>query len=489
MNNHIAQTDKFNSETIDHDIIVPNKTYFNVYNNSLDEPFHKFWFFIENAKLTNIYSENCIFRFALNTKSDKNKKLIEYLKNLFEYIKNLFIKTYPEIVVDFPWKESNNYPCSINFVANNNTLYLDSLQNSKNMTEINKDQVYSILFELTYIQVVKIICGDKTNYSLKFKFNLIMIQEKAFDKKSCLLENINQMNNPKPKNIYDSSHPNSNTLMTNVLGELTRTDNKPLKNTSVPTTQPMMRLAFNANELLNKKMTLNKIGVKEKESKELDDDKNIPEYLEQKNKLKKVETDERSLITILKKEYEEIALHNNELNNTKNIKDEKSNKNTELTNNLLNTEKKTVNPIQNKINGLDELDELDELNELNELNELDGLNELNVLDELDELDELDKLNLPNKNLTYKNIPQINKDVKKDLIIKNNTSLNTELEMNSVKKSKNITKTENVSNADNMKVKKIPTKNVEIKKDQKFRKMNNLDLDLDLDLEFENISKN
>ena len=44
---------------------------------------------------------------------------------------------------------------------------------------------------------------------------------------------------------------------------------------------------------------------KEKEIKPTDDSKNIPEYLEQKNKLKKVETDEKSLIPILKKEHED----------------------------------------------------------------------------------------------------------------------------------------------------------------------------------------
>lgn len=458
MNNHITQIDKFNSETIDHDIIVSNKTYFNIYNNSLDEPFHKFWFFIENAKLTNIYNENSVFRFALNNKSDKNKKLIEYLKNLLEYIKNLFIGTYPEIVVDTPWKEYDNYPCMINFIANDNTICLDSKENTKNISEISKDQTYSVLFELTYIQVAKIIIGEKTNHSLKFKFNLIMVQEKLFDKKVSLLENINQINNFKPKNNYvpqyansnpnsnSNPNPSSNILMKSVLGELTESNNKSLKNVSVAPNRPTMRFSLNANDLLNKKNALNKIGVKE--IKGVEDDKNIPEYLEQKNKLKKVETDERSLITILKREYDEISLQNNEQNN---IKELQNNKKTECINtNLLNTKKEIDN--NKKINLIEKS---------------------NKLDELDGLDELDELDFLNKNLNTKNKEKINNNSTNYPIVKNNleAKLEEELEVSHNSKSKNSKK-------------KLDNK---IKK--KSEKKNDFDLDMDLDLEFENITKN
>ena len=38
MNNYITITDSFNSDIIDNDIIVPNKTYFNIYNNSISHP-------------------------------------------------------------------------------------------------------------------------------------------------------------------------------------------------------------------------------------------------------------------------------------------------------------------------------------------------------------------------------------------------------------------------------------------------------------------
>lgn len=490
MNNHIAQIDKFNSDTIDHDIIVPNKTYFNIYNNSLDEPFHKFWFFIENAKLINIYDEHTVFRFALNNKSDKNKKLIEYLKNLFNHIKKLFLKIYPEIVVNIPWKEYENYPYLINFGASNNTICIDPSQNSKNIKEINKDQTYSILFELTYIQVSTIISEGKTNYSLKFKFNLIMIQEKLLDMKTSLLENINQINNPKPQTNYVAMQQHSNAL-TSVLGELTETGIKSLKNvSSVPTKQPMMRFALNANDLLNKKNALNKIGARE--IKEIDDEKNIPQYLEQKNKLKKVETDERSLITILKREFDEIASHNNELHNIKEI---------DLNKNLSNTENKLINSTETVNYNKEESISLHEKN--------DKVNELNKITKLDELDELDELDLLNKNIPIFNIgkPTNNSKIcqiqKKKLEMDSETELEAELEaglkaeLKAVIKAPNsnkskintlgkntIIKPKTITTINKSKTTKNLMKKLESDKINKSEKIDNYDLDM----EFENISK-
>ena len=338
MNTHITLIDTFKPDIVDHDIIVPNKTYFNIYNNSLDEPFHKFWFYIENAKLMNIYGENSIFRFALNNKNEKNKKLIDYLKKLFEYIQSLFIKTYPDITFEIPWKEYENYPYLMNFFVNTNTICMDSKQNNKNHLEIVKEQSCSILFELTYIQLMKIISEDNTNYSLKFKFSLIMVQEKIVDIKSSLLENINQINNPSPKPHYVSNHNqnHNHNPMVNVLMELSQSE----KSKPIPTVTPVSRMSLNPNILLNKMKTLNKIDKKDKDIKDIEEDKNIPEYLEQKYKLKKVETEEKSLIPILKKEFEETCPY-------------KQDNKTDI---IINNSNK-----QDKLNELDELDELDKL--------------------------------------------------------------------------------------------------------------------------------
>ena len=382
MKTHITLTDTFKSDIVDHDIIVPTKSYFNIYNNSLDEPFHKFWFYIENAKLMNIYNENSIFRFALNNKNEKNKKLIDYLKKLFEYIRSLFVRTYPDITFDIPWKEYDNYPYLMNFFANNNTICMDSNQSNKNFTEITKDQNCSILFELTYIQIMKIIIDNKTSYSLKFKFTLIMVQEKAIDIKNILLENINQLNNPKPKQIFTPISNNfNNNPMTSVLSELTQKEK--------PKTQgmPAVRMSLDPSVLLNKMKSLNKIDIKEKETKE---DKDIPKYLEQKSKLKKVETEERTMMPILKREFEESSNINKQCVESNNKKITESNNSDEL-NNLIN---------------------------------------------LDELDELDKLDLQLENLSNKSLPSdktknTNKQIEKIIKSKSDLDLDLELELENI----------------------------------------------------------
>jgi hypothetical protein len=503
MNNHITQIDKFSPDIIDHDIVVPNKTYFNIYNNSLDEPFHKFWFFIENAKLINIYNENSVFRFALNTKSDKNKKLIEYLKNLFEYVKKLFICTYPDIIIENPWKEYDNYPCLINFIANSNTICLDSKENSKNITEINKDQTYSIFFELTYIQVAKLVVGDKPNYSLKFKFNLIMIQEKLFDKKFALLENINQMNNPKTKYLsIPSTHSNNNSnnnlydvpptaLMSNVLGELTQGANKLLKNVSLPAPRPIMRFSLDANELVNKKNALNKIGVKEVKE-EVENGKNIPEYLEQKNKLKKVETDERTLLTILKREYNENLQVNNDLRDLMEVEKNKTaqSENVDLSNikksisdtNIMdsNDNKKSTEQTLLKSN-------LNSNSNSNPDSNFDSNSESNSEPNSEPNSEsesekdsvpLKKTNVPKKSTNTTNSTKLKKTVNSSKSIKT-TKSNKQDELDQVdKKLQKLTPGNST------------TKSKIIKKPEKKNNFDlELDEDLELELEFEKISKN
>lgn len=306
MNNYITATDNFNSEIIDNDIIVTNKTYFNIYNNSIEEPFHKFWFHVDNAKLTNIYKEHNIYRFAINNKNEKNKKLLDYLKKLFEYIKTLFNKIYKNISVEIPWKEYENYPYLMNFFSNESTIYVNPKDENKNLNEIQKDQSYSILFELTYIQLIKIISGQDVNYSIKFKFNLILIQEKELDKKAILLNNINQINSPKPKISYGQIvNP-----IQNIVPEIVKTENSVSK-TQAPVSRPLI----NPLELMSKIKNLNRVEKNEKIEKEKDNEpeKDITQYIEQKNKLKKVDTEEKSIIPILKKEYEDSISQNSVL--------------------------------------------------------------------------------------------------------------------------------------------------------------------------------
>ena len=81
--NKITNVEKFNANIIDHDPIVETKKFFNIYNNSIDEPFHKFWFHIENAKFINAYNDPVTtIRFAFNNKNDQIKKQITYWSEL-----------------------------------------------------------------------------------------------------------------------------------------------------------------------------------------------------------------------------------------------------------------------------------------------------------------------------------------------------------------------------------------------------------------------
>ena len=305
----ITNTDVFKPEIVDHDIIVPKKNYFNVYNNTIDEPFHKFYFYIGDAKLTNIYNEN-IYKFGLNNKNEKNKKLLEYMENLFSYIKSLFVNLYPEIIIELPWKEYDNYPNLINLFANDATIYIDANSKERPIDSINKEQTYSLLIELNYVQLITIESNNHLSHMLKFKLNLIVVQEKIIDHKTNLILSMSKFNSPVSRvEMYKTVEHSDPNIRTKHKVDLS------------PNKLPIMRLSLNPNELLSKKNALNKIGLKEM-TKDVDvpDDKNIPEYMEKKNALKKVETDERTLLPILKKEYEDIQ-SNNSKSKTKHLTD------------------------------------------------------------------------------------------------------------------------------------------------------------------------
>ena len=123
LTNQITKLDNFDPNILDHDPIIESKKYFNIYNNSIDEPLHKFWFLAENAKFINIYNStnqttNTIIRFALNNKNEKTKKLITYWKELGKHLEKTFDKTFSNIIIEYPWKDIENYPCMMNFAIN-----------------------------------------------------------------------------------------------------------------------------------------------------------------------------------------------------------------------------------------------------------------------------------------------------------------------------------------------------------------------------------
>jgi len=347
----LTKIDNFNENIIDHDTIVENKKYFNIYNNSIDEPLHKFWFLIENTKFINIYDQtntnsnlsnntNQTIRFALNSKNEKTKKLLNYIQNLANHIQKLFDKTFKEIIIDYPWKNMENYPCMMNFTINENTIYTNESNKPKQFNEFNKDAIYSLLFDISYIQISSLIIDNITQYSLKFKLSLIMIQEKTIDLK---LFSLNQTD---ITNTNTNSNTNTNTnTNTNILGissrppqnlindSYTNMSNIPnipnisnIQNKNYELVKAPM-LQIDASQLLARKSTLNKITFSDNK---VISTNQVDEIIDIKNQLKRVETDERSLMSHLKKEHDDSKILES-INTNSKIKMKKKNKKKKLT--------------------------------------------------------------------------------------------------------------------------------------------------------------
>jgi hypothetical protein len=313
LTNHITKLDKFDPKILDHDTIIETKKYFNIYNNSIDEPLHKFWFLAENAKFINIYNSsntnnqpNQIIRFALNNKNDKTKKLITYWKELGKHLEKIFYKTFDKIIVDYPWKDIENYPYMMNFSVNTNTIYtnVNDLNKPKEISDLNKESIYSLLFDITYIQISKVSIDNIDQYYLKFKLSLLMIQETNINLKLFSLVNLEQNNYTKsniilpPQNLFTNTHTNTHT--NNHIHAHTHAQiNAPTKSIDL---QKGPQLFLNPSELIARKSTLNKITLSDNKIISTNE---IDEIIDIKNQLKRVDTDERSLLKHLKKEHNE----------------------------------------------------------------------------------------------------------------------------------------------------------------------------------------
>jgi hypothetical protein len=59
----------------------------------------------------------------------------------------------------------------MNFSINANTIYtnITDLNKPKEITDLNKESTYSLLFDITYIQISKVTIDDIDQYYLKFK--------------------------------------------------------------------------------------------------------------------------------------------------------------------------------------------------------------------------------------------------------------------------------------------------------------------------------
>ncbi len=157
LENLITKTNKFDSSQVDHDFINNTKTYFSIYNNKVQKPFHKFWFTLSNTKFKNEYQDFKVLRFGLNHKSKEVIDFINFIKELTKYLTSIFSKHFSNINIEYPWKEFENYPYLLSIFFNEDTIILDDDKNEIDKDILDYTKTYNILFEIKNIKIVKIL--------------------------------------------------------------------------------------------------------------------------------------------------------------------------------------------------------------------------------------------------------------------------------------------------------------------------------------------
>jgi hypothetical protein len=300
LQNLITDIDNFDNSQIDHDCINNSTTYFSIYNNKINIPFHKFWFLISNVKFYNAYDDNRIFRFALNNKSENIKKFIIFFNKLSEQIKIIFDKYFNNITVISPWKEYDNYPCLLTIFNNQNVVMVDKNKNLLNIDNLNYSDSYSILFEINKIKVI----NTNTTYQLKYDLVIMMIQ-KELDINLCLLNEFTQNSNVVIKNKeLENSKP--------ILPFLKQLNNIELNPVSKNTGNNICKSnIINLDEILTIKAKLNKVKLDTNKTEDIINSELNSSFLIQKNKLKKVKTKEKNLFKRIKKDCKKKIIKEN----------------------------------------------------------------------------------------------------------------------------------------------------------------------------------
>ncbi len=311
----ITDINNFNEKQVDNDVINENKTYFSIYNNKINQPFHKFWFTLSNCKYFTNYNDYSTIRFALNNKSNSVQKFIDFIKKLSEYLKKLFEKTFDSVTVDLPWKEFNNYPFLLSFYTNNEIIFVDSNKNNLEFDKLDNTFSYSILFEVKNLKIIKTQLDSEIMYTLKYNLSILMIQqEPQLDLKSYLLNKItSKHSDSNPDNLSQNSSFNSKPSLP-FLSQLSSVNLKSdlearnESNSQSKSISGAPKGLIDLKELLEVKSKLIKVNVEQdKNVTNSDDNKsgksntNLENALvEQKNQLKKVKTKEKTLFKQLK---------------------------------------------------------------------------------------------------------------------------------------------------------------------------------------------
>ena len=310
---------KFINSQLDHDYISKSKFYYNIYNNKISEPLQKFWFSVPNIKYSNNYSNFKILRFLMNNKNENIIGLINYIKDIGNYLIDKLSPTFENITLDYPWKESTQYPYIFTLFTNTDTLFIDSSGNNidYNLLTYN-DSTYSIIFEISSIRIIPIKIETIETHTIKI--NLVLILMKQNEKKDLkkylfannynenIETNLNQLSNHNFNSTIKKLpflNDISNDFLLNKTNKDSISNNK--QSSQIHTSN---KLIINTEQILKVINGLKKVEIKKEICEDFNNNNNDNsnnnlqinnEYIEKKNSLKKVKTDEKSLLNNLQK--------------------------------------------------------------------------------------------------------------------------------------------------------------------------------------------
>jgi hypothetical protein len=289
--NYIINTENsnFNDSILDHEKFMNNKEIYDIYNNGVDEPLHKFWFVLDTTKFLNSYYEYKILTFVINDKNNKIKKTIDYIQKIAETIKQKYILylitndiIYDNVDVEIPIKQYDNYPSIIKLYNKKKSIY-DENNKKEEITNLSSGNKYLVLFEINYFKIIK---SDK-NFTIKFFFNILKVQtQKLFNIDDYSLnKNIITIPPPPPPPISTSlSSANYNIINNKINND--KINNDKINNDKIRIIISEEELLSKRNELKSIKHEINKIEKKSDEDDSIDNF--TKDLIAQKNLLKEV---------------------------------------------------------------------------------------------------------------------------------------------------------------------------------------------------------
>jgi hypothetical protein len=295
----LTDIDIFDVKNIDIEKIKKDKTIYNLYNNSIKEPLHNFWFFVDNCKFLKYYENNnnaYSLVFMFNNKYEKHNKLLLYIKQIIEYIKIICSSEYNNIEFVLPWTHNDNFPVSIYFQYNKESLFLDHEKNDLDLKtfEFNNNNNFTLLFEIKYFTI-------KDNKIKIVLFAKLVQLEKQFDLKKSLI----CLSNPIKKSIENNIS----------IIEVYKPINKIMKDDNFT---PKPNVKISPDMLLASLNKLNKLSNKKENNEENKIISTETQYMEEKNQLKKTITNQdKDPYILMKNNYlEEKGINSEDMSST-----------------------------------------------------------------------------------------------------------------------------------------------------------------------------